>query len=91
MQLTPSLFISSLKWHEGPPPFFQEPTNSQSAYNSTIYDPKVVAIKDDLGNFFVVGQLNHNLCANMCPNCLKTHSIQSKFAITDRSSKLDKS
>jgi len=69
MKLTKQQFFESLNWHDGLPPFFAEPENSQVPFYGIIYDEKVVAIKDKDGNMYMVGYFNNNLCMGMCDNC----------------------
>ena len=70
MKLTKQQFFDSLNWHDGLPPFFVEPANSQIPFYGIIYDEKVVAIKDKDGDTYMVGYFNNNLCMGMCDNCL---------------------
>lgn len=70
MKLTKKEFFDSLKWHDGKPPYFEEPSNSQIPFHGTIYDQKVVAIKDDLDNAYIIGTFNNNFCMDMCKGCL---------------------
>lgn len=69
LNLTEKIFFESLKWHNGKPPYFEEPTNSQVAFHGTIFAEKVVAVKDTDGNMFIVGYFNRNLCMGICQDC----------------------
>jgi hypothetical protein len=70
MKLTQKQFFESLNWHEGQPPLFEEPSNSQIGFHATYFDDKVIAFRDNCNYEYIVGDVNKNFCCEMCKECI---------------------